>query len=75
MQVAVHQNYVAGRWLASGATLPVINPSDGSKMAEIARGGASEIDAAIAAGHVALAGSGVNLTPFREVASCSSSPS
>jgi len=55
-QVDVHQNYIAGRWLASSATLPVINPSDGVKMAEIARGGARDIDAAIAAGHAAVAG-------------------
>lgn len=52
----VHQNYIAGRWVASSATLPVLNPSDGSKMAEIARGGAAEIDAAVAAGHAARAG-------------------
>ena len=52
----VHQNYIAGRWVASGATLPVINPSDGAKMAEIARGGAAEIEAAVAAGQAAMAG-------------------
>ena len=52
----VHQSYIAGRWLASSATLPVINPSDGSKMAEISRGGASEVDAAVAAGQAAVAG-------------------
>ena len=52
----VHQNYIGGRWTASSATLPVINPSDGTKMAEIARGGAAEIDAAVAAGHAAMAG-------------------
>lgn len=52
----VHQNYIGGRWVASNATLPVINPSDGSKMAEIARGGAKEIDAAVAAGHAAVKG-------------------
>jgi aldehyde dehydrogenase (NAD+) len=52
----VHQNYIAGRWVASNATLPVINPSDGAKMAEIARGGAAEIDAAVAAAQNAMAG-------------------
>ncbi|MEZ5822247.1 MAG: aldehyde dehydrogenase family protein [Xanthobacteraceae bacterium] len=52
----VHQNYIAGRWVASRATLPVINPSDGAKTAEIARGGAGEIDAAVAAGQAAMAG-------------------
>jgi acyl-CoA reductase-like NAD-dependent aldehyde dehydrogenase len=34
----------------------VLNPSDGAKMAETARGGAAEIDAAVAAGHAARAG-------------------
>ena len=68
----VHQSYIAGRWLASSATLPVINPSDGSKMAEISRGGASEVDAAVAAGQAAVAGQWEGRTPFREVVSCSS---
>jgi aldehyde dehydrogenase (NAD+) len=54
--VDVHQNYIAGRWVASGATLAVLNPSDGAKMAEIARGGVSEIDAAVTAGHAARDG-------------------
>lgn len=52
----VHQNYVAGRWVSSSRTLPVINPSDGSTMAEISRGGAAEVDAAVLAGHAALKG-------------------
>ncbi len=52
----VHQNYIAGRWVGSGATLPVVNPSDGAKMAEIARGGAAEIDAAVGAAQAAMAG-------------------
>jgi aldehyde dehydrogenase (NAD+) len=51
-----HQNYIGGRWVSSQATIPVINPSDGAKMAEIARGGAAEIDAAVKAGEAALAG-------------------
>ncbi|MHB0773004.1 aldehyde dehydrogenase family protein [Bradyrhizobium sp. 1.29L] len=53
----IYQNYIAGRWVPSAKTLDVINPSDGSKIAEIARGGASEIDAAVAAGHAARKGS------------------
>lgn len=52
----VHQNYIGGRWIASANTLPVVNPSDGAKMAEIARGGAAEIDAAVAAAQTAKAG-------------------
>ena len=30
--VAVHENYIGGRWQGSQTTLPVINPSDGSCM-------------------------------------------
>ncbi|MCK1668932.1 aldehyde dehydrogenase family protein [Bradyrhizobium sp. 153] len=52
----VHQHYIAGRWVASAKTLDVINPSDGTKIAEIARGGASEIDAAVAAAQAARKG-------------------
>lgn len=49
----VHENYIAGRWVAAAKTLEVINPSDGSKIAEISRGGASEIDAAVLAARAA----------------------
>ncbi|HET9018064.1 MAG TPA: aldehyde dehydrogenase family protein [Acetobacteraceae bacterium] len=51
-----HQHYIGGIWRAGTATLPVINPSDGQEMARIARGGAAEIDAAVAAGRIALEG-------------------
>ena len=49
---------VAGRWrpCASGRTLPLVNPSDGSALAEIARGEAADIDAAVAAARSALDG-------------------
>lgn len=43
---------IGGAWRGAVATLPLINPSDGSALAEIARGGAAEIDAAVAAAHV-----------------------
>ena len=52
----VHQNFIGGRWTPARDTIAVLNPSDGARMAEIARGGASEIDAAVAAGHAAMAG-------------------
>lgn len=42
--------------MSAAAALPVLNPSDGSQMAEIARGGRAEIDAAVSAGHAAHAG-------------------
>ncbi len=50
--------HVGGRWTpcASGQTLPLIDPSDGSELARIARGGASDVDAAVAAAQAALDG-------------------
>jgi aldehyde dehydrogenase (NAD+) len=52
--------FIAGRWRAgdSGQTLPLINPSDGSELARIARGNAADIDAAVRAAQVALEGEG-----------------
>jgi aldehyde dehydrogenase (NAD+) len=43
--------FIDGRWRdgATRETLPLINPSDGSVLAQIARGGAADIDAAVAA--------------------------
>jgi len=56
--------YVGGRWrrAAAAETLPLINPSDGSLLAEIARGGAADIDAAVAAAEAALEGEWGRLT-------------
>jgi aldehyde dehydrogenase (NAD+) len=50
------KNYIGGEWVASSQTLPVINPSDGQVIGQIARGGAAEIDAAVQAAHRALDG-------------------
>ncbi|HEY1393109.1 MAG TPA: aldehyde dehydrogenase family protein [Methylibium sp.] len=52
------QIFVGGRWCAcsSGETLPLINPSDGTTLAEIARGGPADIDAAVSAARGALQG-------------------
>ncbi|MDP2064024.1 MAG: aldehyde dehydrogenase family protein [Phaeovulum sp.] len=47
---------IGGRWLKPAAHLPVENPSTGELVAEIARGGDWEIDAAVAAAEAALAG-------------------
>lgn len=49
---------IGGAWqpAASGQTLPLVNPSDGSEICQIARGGASDIDAAVAAAQTALDG-------------------
>ncbi|MCA0872527.1 aldehyde dehydrogenase family protein [Seohaeicola saemankumensis] len=48
---------IGGQWTppASGETLPLINPSDGSTLAQIARGGSADIDAAVRAADAALA--------------------
>ena len=49
---------VGGEWrlAAGGETLALANPSDGSGLARIARGGAADIDAAVAAAQAALDG-------------------
>ena len=50
--------FIGGTWQASrsGQTLGLINPSDGSILAPIARGNAADIDAAVAAAQAALDG-------------------
>ncbi len=49
---------IDGAWRPSetGETLPLINPSDGSTLCEIARGGAGDIDSAVASAEAALCG-------------------
>jgi aldehyde dehydrogenase (NAD+) len=56
--------YIGGHWRdgASRETLPLLNPSDGSRLAEIARGNAADIDAAVAAARAALDGEWGRLT-------------
>jgi aldehyde dehydrogenase (NAD+) len=56
--------FIAGLWrpCASGETLPLFNPSDGSLLAQIARGTATDIDAAVAAAQDALDGPWGQLT-------------
>ena len=51
-------NFIANRWQESttGATLPMIDPSDGAVFAAIARSGPDEIDAAVRAGRTAFEG-------------------
>ena len=55
---------ISGQWRAgaSGKTLPLQNPSDGSVLAQIARGNAADIHAAVAAARAALAGEWGQLT-------------
>jgi aldehyde dehydrogenase (NAD+) len=56
---------IGGRWVppADGATLPVEDPSTGGRIGRIARGGATDIDAAVAAAETALAGPWGALAP------------
>ena len=50
--------FIGGRWVPplSGDYLPVENPSDGATIAQIPRGNAADIDAAVAAARAALTG-------------------
>ena len=47
---------IGGAWVptTSGGTLPLINPSDGSEICQIARGSAADIDAAVSAARTAM---------------------
>ncbi len=47
---------IGGQWLLTPDALPVENPSTGAQMAEIARAGSAEIDAAVMAARAALCG-------------------
>ncbi len=50
--------FIGGRWVApaGGGYLPIENPSTGEEIGRIARGGAADIDAAVAAAAAALRG-------------------
>jgi len=58
------ENFIAGRWVppTSGETLPMIDPSDGSAFAQIARGNAEDVDAAVRAASSARDGAWGKLT-------------
>ena len=58
------QLLIGGRWqaAAAGATVALENPSDGSTLAQIARGGAADVDAAVGAARAALDGAWGALT-------------
>ncbi|MFK7838404.1 MAG: aldehyde dehydrogenase family protein [Sulfitobacter sp.] len=60
------QCLIAGQWVSplSGDTLPLTNPSDGSTLCDIARGGADDIDRAVQAAQDALAGDWGRLPNF-----------
>jgi aldehyde dehydrogenase (NAD+) len=61
---ATNHVFVGGHWRdgATRETLPLVNPSDGSVLARIARGNAADIDAAVQAAQAALAGEWGRLT-------------
>ena len=56
------QYLIGGTWLPAKSTLTLINPSDGSELAQIARGDRDEIDAAVAAAHAARGGAWGRMT-------------
>lgn len=47
-------HYIDGKWLTDGETYPVFNPATGEVIVDVAKGGAVETDAAIAAAAAAL---------------------
>lgn len=47
-------HYIDGRWVASQASLPVVDPSSGRTVSWIARGAGAEVDAAVSAAARAL---------------------
>ena len=61
---ATHEVFIGGRWRGgdSGERLPLLNPSDGRVLCEIARGNAADIDAAVDAAQAALEGDWGRLT-------------
>jgi len=52
----LHQHFIANTWSAptGGASIPVLDPSNGEQFAQIARGGGEEINAAVNAARSAL---------------------
>ena len=52
------QMFIGGRWLPAqdGRSLPVVSPADGESFEQIPRGGAHEVDLAVAAARAALLG-------------------
>jgi len=58
MSYKTDQCFINGKWVPAkdGRTLPLQNPSDGTLICDIARGGAADIDAAVGAARAALSG-------------------
>ena len=64
MPIETGRLFIAGEWreAESRETLPLENPSDGSVLTRIARGGAKDVDRAVAAAREALEGPWGRLT-------------
>ena len=58
-------NFIGNRWVApaTGATLPMIDPSEGKPFAAIARGDATDVDAAVRVARAAFEGPWAALAP------------
>lgn len=61
------QHLIGGEWVdaVSGETLPVIDPSTGQQIAEIAAGGAEDVDRAVRAARAAFEGPWRTFTPVQ----------
>ena len=61
------QHLIGGEWVdaASGETLPVIDPSTGQQIAEIAAGGTEDVDRAVRAARAAFEGPWRGFTPVQ----------
>src|SRR6185369_4208294 len=59
--------YIGGRWVdaASGEVLDTVNPSTGTVITQIARGGAADVERAVDAARAALSGPWSTFTPAR----------
>ena len=59
------RHFIGNAWVETtgGATLPMVDPSDGAPFAAIARGSAADVDAAVGAAHAARSGAYGKLAP------------
>lgn len=55
-KIPAASHLIAGEWREGAESLPLTDPSTGEELTRIARGGAAEVDAAVAAAHAARAG-------------------
>jgi len=62
-----HGHFIGGRWVASasGETFRIHDPASGAEIGEVAAGGATEIDAAVAAARAAFEGPWAKFTSHR----------